>query len=94
MTAWRTPGGQGGEDSGGESGAGARLGTLVDAVPEARRQAGVVLVVWRWYGGTPLGGERWRCISAVAKEALKEAGFTGGATTEDSKAISRTTRKR
>jgi hypothetical protein len=90
MTAWRTPDGQGGEHDDGEHGAGARLAHLVDAIPEHARKEGVALVVWRWYGGTALGGERWKCISSVAKEALREGGFLG--TTPSKDAPTETTR--
>jgi hypothetical protein len=77
MTAWRSPDGRSGEDEDGERGAGARLAHLLDAAPCEARKDGVVLVVWRWYGGTPLGGERWKCISTVGKEALRGMGFAG-----------------
>lgn len=42
------------------------------------RHTDVVVVVYRWYGGVKLGGERWRCIGRVASEALRmlEAGET------------------
>jgi hypothetical protein len=106
MTAWRAPtgltvnvggGDLGSEDDGGERGAGSRLGHLVDTVPADNRKGGIVLVVWRWYGGTPLGGERWRCISSVAREALKDAGFVGNAVPsfpEETQASKKGARKR
>jgi hypothetical protein len=93
MTAWRLSSSdssqrvQGGEDDGGERGAGDWLARLVDSIPLNRRKDGVALVVWRWYGGTPLGGERWRCISSVAKEALRDVGFIGGDSEEKSSGV-------
>ncbi|KZT13307.1 uncharacterized protein LAESUDRAFT_606690, partial [Laetiporus sulphureus 93-53] len=62
-----------GSSDGGESGAGDRLAQLL----ELSRSEDVILVVFRWYGGVQLGGQRWKCISAVAKEALENGGFLG-----------------
>ncbi|KAI0916583.1 hypothetical protein AcV5_003033 [Taiwanofungus camphoratus] len=62
-----------GSSDGGESGAGERLSRLL----ELTQCEDVVLVVYRWYGGVKLGSHRWKCISAVAKEALERGGFTG-----------------
>ncbi|KZP17792.1 ribosomal protein S5 domain 2-like protein, partial [Athelia psychrophila] len=59
-------------DDGGESGAGDRIGNLLRlSCPDVA----VVVVVLRWYGGVKLGGDRWKCISQVAKEALDHGGF-------------------
>lgn len=57
-----------GSHDGGERGAGARLERLL----ELRCEQSVVVLVARWYGGTKLGSERWRCISNVAKQALDQ----------------------
>lgn len=38
----------------------------------------VLVVVSRWYGGVLLGPERFRCIGAVAREALVVGGFVVG----------------
>ena len=79
MYAWRlrpsTPGSSSlfGSSNGGESGAGERLERLL----ELGHCENVALVVFRWYGGVKLGSDRWRCISAVAKEALERGGFSG-----------------
>lgn len=51
----------------GEGGAGNRiLGVL-----ERLDLVNVIVVVSRWYGGTPLGPARFRCISDVAIEAIE-----------------------
>ena len=60
-----------GSSNGGEAGAGERLERLL----ELGNCEDVILVVFRWYGGVKLGSDRWRCISAVAKEALDRGGF-------------------
>ncbi|ONH68137.1 Protein IMPACT [Cyberlindnera fabianii] len=76
MYAWRTgpapktPTNQGMSDCG-EAGAAVRLMGLL----ERTGLVNVLVVVTRWYGGTPLGGARFRHISTVAVEALKEGGF-------------------
>ncbi|KAI0717590.1 hypothetical protein C8T65DRAFT_571767 [Cerioporus squamosus] len=62
-----------GSSNGGEAGAGERLERLL----ELGRCENVALVVFRWYGGVKLGSDRWRCISAVAKEALERGGYLG-----------------
>ncbi|SCU91610.1 LADA_0F10990g1_1 [Lachancea dasiensis] len=54
----------------GESGAGQRLLALL----ERSNIVNVIVVVTRWYGGTPLGSSRFRYISAAAVESLKNAG--------------------
>ncbi|GAA5854852.1 hypothetical protein JCM8547_004095 [Rhodosporidiobolus lusitaniae] len=35
----------------------------------------VLLVVTRWYGGTPMGGQRFQVINTVGKMALEQGGF-------------------
>lgn len=55
----------------GESGAGQRLLTLL----ERSAIVNVLVIVTRWYGGTPLGSRRFRHISATAVESLKKAKF-------------------
>ena len=50
----------------GESGAGAKLAGLLQAMGAW----GVLVVVSRWYGGVKLGAERWRIIGSVAREAV------------------------
>ncbi|PSR72995.1 hypothetical protein PHLCEN_2v11099 [Hermanssonia centrifuga] len=62
-----------GSCDGGESGAGERLERLL----EMSGCENAVVVVYRWYGGVPLGSDRWKCISGVAKEALRAGDFTG-----------------
>ena len=34
---------------------------------------GVLVIVFRWYGGSPLGSKRFRIISRVARDALQDA---------------------
>ncbi|QLQ80622.1 hypothetical protein HG537_0D06230 [Torulaspora globosa] len=60
-----------GSSDGGESGAGQRLLTLL----EQANVVNVLVVVTRWYGGTPLGPARFRHISSTAVESLKKGGF-------------------
>lgn len=62
---------QQGSSDGGESGAGQRLLTLL----EQANVINVLVVVTRWYGGTPLGSARFRHISSTAVESLKKGGF-------------------
>ncbi|GCE98807.1 hypothetical protein ZYGM_004294 [Zygosaccharomyces mellis] len=62
---------QQGCQDGGESGAGQRLLTLL----ERAQLFNVLVVVTRWYGGTPLGSARFRHISSTASECLKRGGF-------------------
>ena len=68
-----------GSSDGGESGAGEHLTRLL----ELCQCENVLLVVFRWYGGVQMGGQRWRCISVVAREALEEGGFIGTRTSID-----------
>jgi hypothetical protein len=56
---------------GGERGAGTRLADLL----ELGACKDTVVVVWRWYGGIPLGNVRWKLITEVAREALERAGL-------------------
>ncbi|EJF60044.1 ribosomal protein S5 domain 2-like protein [Dichomitus squalens LYAD-421 SS1] len=74
-----------GSSNGGEAGAGERLERLL----ELSNCEDVVLVVFRWYGGVKLGSDRWRCISTVAKEALKRGGFLSGSREASDRARSR-----
>ncbi|SMN19912.1 similar to Saccharomyces cerevisiae YDL177C Putative protein of unknown function [Maudiozyma saulgeensis] len=55
----------------GEAAAGQRLLTLL----ERANVVNVLVIVTRWYGGTPLGSSRFRHISSVAVESLKKGGF-------------------
>ncbi|KAJ4483731.1 ribosomal protein S5 domain 2-type protein [Lentinula aciculospora] len=63
-----------GQHDGGESGSGNYLARLLDVTGCEN----TVVVVSRWYGGVQLGGDRWRRITHVAKEALDKGGFCGG----------------
>lgn len=58
-------------DDDGETAAGGRLLHLMQLMDVWN----VVVVVSRWYGGVKLGPDRFRCINAVAREALVKAGF-------------------
>ncbi|KAJ3986754.1 ribosomal protein S5 domain 2-type protein [Lentinula detonsa] len=60
-----------GQHDGGESGSGNHLARLLDVTGCEN----TVVVVSRWYGGVQLGGDRWRRITHVAKEALDKGGF-------------------
>ncbi|KAF9073474.1 ribosomal protein S5 domain 2-type protein, partial [Rhodocollybia butyracea] len=60
-----------GQHDGGESGSGNHLARLLDVTGCEN----TVVVVSRWYGGVQLGGDRWRRITEVAKEALGKGGF-------------------
>lgn len=62
---------QQGCQDGGESGAGQRILTLL----ERAQLVNVLVVVTRWYGGTPLGSARFRHISSTASESLKKGEF-------------------
>ncbi|KAH3684042.1 hypothetical protein WICPIJ_004980 [Wickerhamomyces pijperi] len=53
----------------GESGAGSRMLTLLQNM----KLENVMVIVTRWYGGTPLGSARFRIISGVVVEVLKKA---------------------
>ncbi|KAK5963972.1 uncharacterized protein PWA37_004312 [Arxiozyma heterogenica] len=53
---------------GGEAGAGQRLLTLL----ERSNAINVLVIVTRWYGGTPLGPARFRHICSTAAESLKK----------------------
>ena len=58
-------------DDDGETAAGSRLLHLMQLMDVWN----VVVVVTRWYGGVKLGPDRFRCINAVAREALVKGGF-------------------
>ena len=58
-------------DDDGESAAGARVLKLMQMLDVWN----VVVIVSRWFGGTLLGPERFRCIGVVARDALVEGGF-------------------
>ncbi|CAR21244.1 uncharacterized protein KLTH0A05258g [Lachancea thermotolerans CBS 6340] len=60
---------QQGFHDGGEAGAGQRLLTLL----ERSGLVNILVIVTRWYGGTPLGSARFRMIAAAAAESLKAA---------------------
>lgn len=62
---------QQGSSDGGEAGAGQRLLTLL----EQANVVNVLVIVTRWYGGTPLGSARFRHISSTAVESLRKGGF-------------------
>lgn len=70
-----------GQHDGGESGSGERLSRLL----EANECNNVVVVVSRWYGGVKLGSDRWKLISAVAKEALLRGNFIKEKTVDTTK---------
>lgn len=55
----------------GEAGAGQRLLTLL----ERSNAINVLVIVTRWYGGTPLGPARFRHICSTAAESLKRGKF-------------------
>ncbi|CAI1890795.1 hypothetical protein SEUBUCD646_0D00750 [Saccharomyces eubayanus] len=55
----------------GEAAAGQRLLTLL----ERANIFNILVIVTRWYGGTPLGSSRFRHISTCAVESLKKGGF-------------------
>lgn len=55
----------------GEAGAGQRLLTLL----ERANVINVLVIVTRWYGGTPLGSSRFRHISTAAVKSLKLGHF-------------------
>lgn len=54
-----------------ESGAGLRLLGMLDRI----HLVNILVVVTRWYGGTPLGPARFKCISDVGMESLENGGF-------------------
>lgn len=57
-------------DDDGESGAGAKLGALLE-LTSARN---VLVVVSRWFGGVLLGPARFKHIASVARQLLEETG--------------------
>lgn len=54
-----------------EGGSGLRILGMLDRL----HIVNILVVVSRWYGGTPLGPARFKCISDVGIEALKMGGF-------------------
>lgn len=68
-------------DDDGETAAGGRLLHLMQLMDVWN----CVVVVTRWYGGVKLGTDRFRCINAVAREALVTGGFVKDATTASGK---------
>ncbi|KAI0689387.1 hypothetical protein BC835DRAFT_1283116 [Cytidiella melzeri] len=54
------------------------FGSILERLLELNYHSDVVVVVYRWYGGVKIGGERWRCISGVASEALRMLGAKQG----------------
>ncbi|CDK28719.1 unnamed protein product [Kuraishia capsulata CBS 1993] len=54
-----------------EGGSGDRILTLLEQI----QAINLLVVVTRWYGGTPLGPARFRCISDVSYESLEKAGI-------------------
>ncbi|OUM55425.1 hypothetical protein BVG19_g4958 [[Candida] boidinii] len=54
----------------GEGGSGQRLIGLIERL----RLVNILVVVTRWYGGIPLGSARFKCISDIAIENLKDIG--------------------
>ncbi|CAN3358058.1 hypothetical protein DICA3_C16842 [Diutina catenulata] len=71
MIAWRcTTGSQDrqGFDDNGEKGAGSRL---LEGVVLRHNLVNTMVIVTRWYGGTPLGGARFRHIVQVALNSVK-----------------------
>ncbi|KAK5086165.1 hypothetical protein LTR70_008490 [Exophiala xenobiotica] len=66
-------------DDDGETAAGSRLLHLMQLMDVWN----VVVVVTRWYGGVKLGPDRFRCINAVAREALVSGGFVKEANEKD-----------
>ncbi|KAI9654960.1 MAG: eIF2 kinase Gcn2p negative regulator [Bathelium mastoideum] len=60
-------------DDDGESAAGGRVLKLMQLLEVWN----AVVVVSRWFGGTLLGPERFRCIGVVAREALVKGGYVG-----------------
>ncbi|TFK75479.1 ribosomal protein S5 domain 2-like protein [Pluteus cervinus] len=61
-----------GQHDGGESGSGDRLARLL----ELSNCENAIVVVSRWYGGVKLGSDRWKRISEVAKDVLKQGEFS------------------
>lgn len=54
-----------------EGGSGQRILGLIDRI----KLFNILVIVSRWYGGTPLGPARFKCISDVAMEAVKNGGY-------------------
>ncbi|ODV76738.1 ribosomal protein S5 domain 2-like protein [Suhomyces tanzawaensis NRRL Y-17324] len=84
IIAWRTATSTGtstytnvqqGYHDNGEKGAGIKL---LDQVLVRHGVYNVLVIVTRWYGGSPLGGLRFRHIVGVASESLRKGGYLGG----------------
>ncbi|RLV87140.1 IMPACT family member [Meyerozyma sp. JA9] len=71
IIAWRTsdPVAQGFKDNG-EKGAGYRL---LEQVLERHNVVDMLVIVTRWYGGSPIGSSRFRHINNSALESLRNA---------------------
>lgn len=54
-----------------EGGSGLRILGMLDRI----RLVNILVVVSRWYGGTPLGPARFKCMSDVGMEALQNGGY-------------------
>ncbi|KAI8613538.1 ribosomal protein S5 domain 2-type protein [Chytriomyces sp. MP71] len=67
MVAYRLSNGVSARDDGGEGGAGDRILSLL----ERMNQTDIVAIVTRWYGGVPLGGDRFRIITSVVKKLIE-----------------------
>lgn len=70
--AWKTQTGQAiaqGHEDNGEKGAGARL---LDGVVLKHDLTNILVIVTRWYGGTPLGGARFRHIVHAGVDLIKK----------------------
>ncbi|ODV82524.1 hypothetical protein CANARDRAFT_181006, partial [[Candida] arabinofermentans NRRL YB-2248] len=60
-----------GTNDNGEGGSGDRILGLINRL----KLVNVLIVVSRWYGGTPLGPTRFKCISDVALQSLQNGGY-------------------
>lgn len=65
-------------DDDGETAAGSRMAHLLSIM----NVENVMVVVTRWYGGIKLGGDRFRLINQVSREALVAGGFVANETTD------------
>lgn len=54
-----------------EGGSGDRILGMIDRL----HLVNILVVVSRWYGGTPLGPARFKCMSDVGIEALRNGGY-------------------
>lgn len=83
MYAWKTGGGQFGWFDDKEGGSGERILSVIDIC----RLTNIIIIVTRWYGGTPLGPDRFKCNSNVSIEALKNGGFSRAKGDKKSKVV-------